>query len=374
MKQQKVLGASGNYGELDAYLERNRLGKVFLVCGSSIAFLDIDRYFRALDGRAGTDVVRFTDFRPNPCYESVVKGVELFHREKCDCIIAVGGGSAMDVAKCVKLYSGMDPSANYLEQPIVPNDIKFIAVPTTAGSGSEATRYAVIYYQGEKQSVTHESCIPDAVLMDGSVLKTLPDYQKKSAMMDALCHGLESYWSVNSTEESRGYSMQAIRQILSGMEGYLANEDGANEAMLMAANMAGRAINISQTTAGHAMCYKLTGMYGIAHGHAAALCDSVLFPWMIRNVDRCTDPRGKGHLEGIFREIADAMGCGSAEEAAGKLRDMTVGLGLSAPVARAEDYKILRRSVNPVRLKNHPVSLDEETMDRLYHRILDGEK
>ena len=87
----------------------------------------------------------------------------------------------------------MDSSRNYLEQPIVPNDVKLLAIPTTAGTGSEATRYAVIYYNGVKQSVADESCIPSAVLMDSSVLKTLPLYQKKSTMLDALCHALAAF-------------------------------------------------------------------------------------------------------------------------------------------------------------------------------------
>lgn len=99
-------------------------------------------------------------------------------RRSCDLIIAVGGGSAMDVAKCIKLYAYMDPGINYLEQKIVPNDIPLLAVPTTAGTGSEATRYAVVYYKGEKQSVCDESCIPSAVLMDASVLKTRPLSEK----------------------------------------------------------------------------------------------------------------------------------------------------------------------------------------------------
>ena len=367
---QVILSAENDNIELDQYLAANEIKKVFLVCDGSIEFLQFNAYFNTLEERTGIQVERFTDFQPNPVYESVVKGVELFHRERCDCIVAVGGGSAIDVAKCVKLYANMDPGKNYLKQEIVPNNILLIAVPTTAGTGSEATRYAVIYYEGEKQSITHESCIPDAVLLDSSVLKNLPEYQKKSTMMDAFCHGLESFWSVNSTEESRKYSREAIRKILKYQESYLNNEETGNREMLMAAHMAGKAINISQTTAGHAMCYRLTSIYGVAHGHGAALCDRVLFPWMIRNTDKCIDPRGKKHLERIFSEIAEAMGCRSAEGAAEKLEELYGNLGLSIPEAKMEDYEMLRKSVNPVRLKNHPIPLDEETIDWLYHQIL----
>jgi alcohol dehydrogenase class IV len=140
--------------------------------------------------------------------------------------------------------------------------------------------------------------------------------------------------------------------------------------MLKAAYTAGRAINITQTTAGHAMCYKITSLFGCAHGHAAMLCNRVLFPWMLNNTDKCTDPRGTKHLESVFKEIATAMGCRTSREAADKLNHIFDELGLFVPEANAEQYDILRNSVNPVRLKNNPVPLDPESINELYHRIL----
>ena len=370
MKEQLILKGSENYAELDAYFKEQQYKRIFLVCDASLPFLRLNDYFKTLKERTGIDVVFFDDFQPNPLYESVYSGVALFNSSDCDAIAAIGGGSAIDVAKCIKLYSNMDPAVNYLQQEIVPNDVPLMAIPTTAGTGSEATRYAVIYYNDAKQSVTHESMIPSAVLMDSSALKTLPLYQKKSTMLDALCHSIESFWSVNSTEESRVYSRNAIEMVLANMDGYIANDDEANAAMLIAANTAGKAINITQTTAGHAMCYKLTSLYGIAHGHAAALCDRVLFPWMLAHTDRCIDPRGEEYLKGVFAGIAEAMGCPSPEEAAAKLNQIVSALDLKAPAAAAEDFDVLKTSVNPVRLKNHPVRLDEETIDALYHEIL----
>ena len=369
--EQTIITGRDNYIELDRWLEACRAKRVFLVCDASLPFLRIRDYFDALEGRM--TVVRFDDFQPNPLYESVVRGVGRFRESDCDAIIAVGGGSAMDVAKCVKLYSNMagdGADGGFLKQPIVPNGVPFLAVPTTAGTGSEATRYAVIYYEGRKQSVTSESCIPGTVLMDSSALKTLPLYQKKATMLDALCHAVESFWSVNSTEESKAYSKRAIQMVMANMEGYLANVDAANANMLAAAHTAGRAINITQTTAGHAMCYKLTSLFGCAHGHAAMLCDRVLFPWMLAHTDRCVDPRGEAWLKEVFREIAEAMGCDSPEAAARRLNEIFDSLGLEVPSATPEQYAALRTSVNPVRLKNHPIALDIDAIDELYHQIL----
>ena len=370
MSEQKIISAENNYAELDKYIIDSGCKSIMLVCDESLKFLNIRNYFKTVSDRLNISLIRFSNFKPNPLYGSVVEGVRLFNENGCEMIIAVGGGSAMDVAKCIKLYSNMDSSENYLQQKIVPNDIPLIAVPTTAGTGSEATRYAVIYFNGEKQSVAHVSCIPSVVLMDSSVLKTLPEYQKKSTMLDALCHAIESFWSVNSTEESRSYSRAAIQLILKNKDAYLANEESGNAEMLKAANIAGKAINITQTTAGHAMCYKLTSLYGIAHGHAAALCVSKLFPFMINHTEQCTDSRGKDFLEDIFGEIADAVGCENADLAVQRFDEILNDLELSVPAAEEKDFETLERSVNPTRLKNNPVGLEIDDIDMLYHQIL----
>ena len=372
--EQKIITAENHYRGVDHWILNNGLEKILLVCGNSITRQEINSYFEGLQERLGTTVVRFSDFAPNPLYDSVVKGVDLFRREDCRGIIAVGGGSAMDVAKCIKLFSNMDASISYLQQKIIPNDIPFLAMPTTAGTGSEATRYAVIYQDGAKQSISDVSCIPGTVLLDSSVLTTLPTYQKKSTMMDALCHAIESFWSVNSTEESKAFSRRAIRQVLENMDGYLANTEQGNAGMLLAANTAGKAVNITQTTAGHAMCYKLTSFFNCAHGHAAILCDRVLFPWMVENTALCIDPRGKDYLRRTLDEIGQAMGCRDAGEGAGKLRSLFQSLELEIPEASEEQFSALKSSVNPVRLKNHPIQLDVDTIDRLYHEILREKK
>lgn len=372
--KQVIIQASKNYVELENILREYDVRSLLLVCDSAFRYLKISSYFDALENTTRVRIVKFDDFKSNPLYESVVKGVRIFRESNCDMIIAVGGGSAMDVAKCIKLYAYMDSSTIYLKQRIVPNNITLMAVPTTAGTGSEATRYAVIYYEGEKQSVSDYSCIPSIVLMDASVLKTLPEYQKKSAMMDALCHAIESYWSVHSNEESRGYSQKAISLILQNMNNYLANDDKSNSIMLYAAYFAGKAINITQTTAGHAMCYKMTSLYGIAHGHAAALCTSKLWSYMINAIDDCLEPRGKGYLEDMFAALAQVMGGNMASDGSELFDTILTGLQLHMPTPKDADFEILKNSVNQIRLKNNPVALNIETIDLLYHRILGAER
>lgn len=368
--EQKIIS---DYIELNNWLQENACRTVMLVCDDSIRYMESFNKHLQMAENSGVKIISFRDFQSNPQYESVVNGVRLFRRERCDSIIAVGGGSAMDVAKCIKAYANLNDDGDngkYLKQKITSNDIPFLAIPTTAGTGSEATRYAVIYYDGNKQSVTSDTLIPQIVLMNSDVLKTLPMYQRKATMMDALCHAIESFWSVNSTDKSKEYSRVAIKNILDHMDGYLKNTEKGNAGMLMAAHTAGKAINITQTTAGHAMCYKLTSLFGIAHGHAAILCDRILYPWMIENTNKCLDVRGQEYLDRTLDEIGQAMGCINAKEGAKKLKQIFLSLELEVPKATIEQFHELAISVNPVRLKNHPIALDDATIIEFYHDIL----
>ena len=369
--KQTILQVNGEYSVLDPWFRDKK--RCMLVCGPSIQNLKIHSYLKNLPQRLHIKIVPFSDFQPNPLYDSVTKGVKLFREEACDSILAVGGGSAMDVAKCIKLYAnlpGDGQKGEWLTAETKPGETPFLAMPTTSGSGSEATQFAVIYYEGIKQSIADVSCMPGTVLLDAGVLQTLPLYQKKATMCDALCHAIESFWSKGSTEESMAYSEEAITQILVHKEAYLAGTNAGHWGMLLAANIAGKAINIAQTTAGHAMCYNLTALFGCAHGHAAFLCNRVLYPWMIQNSNKCVDPRGEEHLIHVLDRIGRALGAADAASGAGKLTELFRELALPVPSAKEAEYAILQAGVNPERLKNHPIALDADTIKMLYHKIL----
>ena len=351
--------------------------KLFLVVDSSYPFLNIKDAIEALPVK---ERVMFSDFTPNPLYEQVCNGIELLKSSNCDTILAVGGGSAIDVAKCIKLAVLAEDGNAAIIPPLVSTRVAcdgaklpFIAIPTTAGTGSESTHNAVMYYEGAKQTVTNDGVLPDFAILDPSVLKTLPLYQKKCTMMDALCQGIESWWSVNSTEESYEYSRKAIELIMANWRKYIfENDDEAATQIMLAANYGGRAINITATTAAHAMSYKITSLYNLPHGHAVAVCLPEIWEYMLGNMDKCIDKRGKEYLAGIFGEISKAMGCETPELAIIKFRDMMKDMDLHNPIAdnKEEELKVLSTSVNPVRLKNNPVIIDEVEAFRLYEMIV----
>lgn len=364
---QIYLPPADHYRALDQYLADSQIRRIFLVCGSSLRRLPAGAYFEGLEARLGIQVVSFSDFSPNPSYESAVEATARFRESSCGLIAAAGGGSAMDVAKCVKRFANMDLTRSCLEQKVLPSGVPLLAIPTTAGTGSEATHFAVIYFQGFKQSVAHEGCLPNVVLLDPALLETLPDYQRKASMLDALCHAVESFWSVRASAESRGYARHALQMLFGAADAYLQNIPAGNLGMLTAANLSGRAINLTQTTAGHAMCYGLTGLYGLAHGHAAALCVRRLWPYMLENVQKAACP---AELEKTFQELAEAMGCDSAESAVEKFDRFLKRLNLAAPAAKEAEYRVLARTVNAQRLQNNPVPLDANDIAVLYRQIL----
>lgn len=360
--EQIILYDKNQYEKLDEWLSDKR---VLVVCGNAYKF--IDKAKRVIDSHSNK--VIFNNFKPNPVYESVVEGVDIFRKEECDAVIAVGGGSAIDVAKCIRIFSTMQQEYDYLDQEIKKNDVPLLVVPTTAGTGSEATRYAVIYKDGEKQSITSKYCIPEIVLLDSDNLNSLSDYQRKATMMDAFSHSLESMWSINSTDESMRYALDALSLIKANMFGYLENTHEGNLCMLKAANLAGRAINITQTTAGHAMCYKITSLFGCAHGHAAMMCNRRLFSWMFEHIDKCVDKRGQEQLKKAFQMIGEAIGYQSVEAAADYVERVYEELKLIVPIPNKNQFDVLCGSVNDDRLKNNPIRLDKDDIRILYRRI-----
>lgn len=354
---QQTISTTDVKGYLGEIFEKEKIHKVLLVCDGAFDYLRTKDEYMDLN----IPYAIFNEFTPNPLYEDVVKGVKLFREEECDAVLAIGGGSSIDVAKCIKLYSGMDDTKVYLEQEYKENDVTLIAIPTTSGTGSESTRYAVIYYEGKKQSVTHDSIVPKYAILDYRNLVTLPLYQKKCTMLDAMCQSIESWWSVNATKESREYSRHALNTLMFNMKDYLANKDDGNAEMLVASNYAGKAINITQTTAAHAMSYKLTSLYGIPHGRAVFMCLPSIWKLMEeRNI-----------LTDVFLDIAYTLGYTFVADAIGYLESLNEQLFENDKVTMNEgDIDLLVKSVNPTRLKNNPLELTEDMIRSLYTDII----
>lgn len=326
-------------------------------------------YVQSLLDGAAIPYEIFSGYEPNPKYEQVCAGVSLFRTTGCDAIVSVGGGSAIDVAKCIKLFAPMETDGDkvrFVDLPYSFSPIPHIAMPTTAGTGSESTHFAVLYVDGVKNSIAQPCLLPDAAVLDGSVLVGLPAYQKRATLLDALAQAIESYWSRRSCEESRAYARAAIPAILQNVNAYLEGDLEAAKAMAFAANRAGKAINITTTTAAHAMSYKITSLFGLAHGHAVALCLPFTWNLLIERGDKATQERLLQIDALMTGQEIPVMGAGLEV-----FEDLYATLGLSHHIENPEDrLEELVASVNTQRLSNFPVDVTQDELREGYRSIL----
>ena len=209
-----------------------------------------------------------------------------------DAFVAVGGGTTIDTAKLLNLamVSGT-VIKELLSIKTAPDKLlPCMVFPTTAGTGAEATRFAVCYDGEEKYSIDFEAIRPSDVALVPEFSATLPAYQKLSTNFDAYAQAVESLWAKGATEESREYANRAIA---------LMKADNWPEASYWA----GRAIDISRTTAAHAFSYYLTSHYGIPHGHAVYM----VFEYICRNNNH---PEWIKHVPGLksLHELAIEKG------------------------------------------------------------------
>lgn len=340
-----------------AVMEAMSLQKPLLVCGGRMA-----EVFRS---RTDMSWPVFSGYHPNPDLADSIAGADLYRAEGCDGLISLGGGSAMDTAKAIKalLLAG---DMSRVKASDLPQDVwlPHIAIPGTAGTGSEATPFAVVYVEGQKLSLDHSALLPEAVLLDGSLLTTLPDYHRKACAMDALAQGIESCWAQKATEDSRVHAVTAIRGVLDGIDAYLAGDEAAQDAMLNAAYESGVAIATSRTTAAHAMSYGLTKRLGYAHGHACMLTLPHL--WRLALADAQVRP--------VQERLAGELGMARPEEMADRLMELLNRLELTVRVPKdAQLLAALAATVNVQRLGNHPQRLTEAQLTRVYAQALQME-
>ncbi|MDD3382095.1 MAG: iron-containing alcohol dehydrogenase [Bacilli bacterium] len=358
---QEIITSSDYLGEINKYIISESLKNPLIVHGKHLLKDDKFKIFCS-------NYTCFSNYSPNPKYEEIIEGLDVFKKYNCDSIVAIGGGSCIDVAKGIKIFSPMKNS-DYINQVFDYVELPLLAVPTTAGTGTESTRYSVIYYNKEKQSLTHDSILPNACILNSDFLIDLPVYQKKSTLLDAFCQAVESYWSVNSNEESKVYAKEAIELFLNNYKEYIKNNHCTYPSVMLLSNLAGRAINITQTTAPHAMSYKLTTLYNIAHGHAVSLGLPKVLEYIINNIDKIQDIRGKVYLANSLDELVNIFKVKDKLDLIKAIEIIINEFNLETPKATKEEIEILASSVDVNRLKNNPVILSKEVLKEMYQSI-----
>ena len=231
----------------------------------------------------GISYVLFDEITQNPALTDCMRAGKLAASEECTFIIGIGGGSPLDAAKCIAVFAAnpeLDREGLYsLVWPAKP--LPFIAVGTTAGTGSEVTKVSVITVpEGRKKSFHHPDVIPAAAFGDPTYTMSLPLNFTLSTGIDALAHATESYFSRNANEISRCYSVRAVRlllPVLRELSLFTSNENVAElsyeerEALYNGSIYGGLAINLTGTCLPHTMGYLMTEQHHIPHGFACAL-------------------------------------------------------------------------------------------------------
>lgn len=357
MKQQVFLGRN-SIKELISILQIYSSKKIFLVRGKKSyglcgAKAIIDEVLAVMP----CQLTEFYDFEENPKMEDLERGLLLLQQCKPDIIIAIGGGSVLDMAKLLRFFYSY--SGDYIgkeftkERSLLP----LIVLPTTAGTGSEATGFAVLYKDGIKYSVEHNDILPNFAIIYPLFTYTNTKYLTACTGFDALAQGIEAYWSVNATEESDEYANRAIKLLWPNLPlAVNTPTDEIRDKLSEGAYWAGCAINIAKTTAPHAFSYPFTTNYGYPHGHAVALT----FPFFFKlntssyenlkvGIDRVKYANKVDFLQSLLEDDYLSM------------NEYLQNIMLTKPIRfRKDDILHILKCVNEERLANNPIYITED--------------
>lgn len=274
---QNIIVDYGGVSRLGTYAGELKMTNTLIIADPFLANAPLAKQATGSLDEAGIKHVMFTDVKPNPTAVCVDEAVALFKDNGCDSIIAIGGGSSLDVAKAVGVvakfggeigdYEGM----NTVPGPIVP----FIAIPTTAGTGSEVTSFSVITDEARNYKLTVGSklLLPAYAILDPGVLATVPARVAAACGTDAMVHAIESFTNTVDSTFSGMYSLEALRLIGKYLKRFTARRDDAEAArgMMVAATMAGIAFESTRLGLVHAMSHPISAFFHVAHGEANGL-------------------------------------------------------------------------------------------------------
>ncbi len=325
----------------------------------------------------------FSDFEPNPNSRDLVRGYAALQGSGGDCVVAIGGGTAIDLAKLICLAVAQDEQREIGKLLVASpasklnaRKIPLAVVPTTAGTGSEATQFAVLYVNQVKFSVSHPSLLPDRTILDPKLTESLPPSITAATGLDALSQSIESMWSVRSTEQSLELAGRSLRIGLDHLERAVNDPSLVHrQGMMEAAHLAGQAINISRTTAAHALSYHLTIEHGIPHGEAVALSigPCIRFNGEVASYN-VSDPRGVSHVSRMMTKIANSFGVPSGADAmeilAERWEQLLKRIGCRTRLSEFDitatmDLQEIVNAVNQDRLANNPRRINDRELTQL---------
>ncbi len=298
-----------------------------------------------------------------PEINDLKKFISKINNFKPDLIIAIGGGAVLDLAKTSNCFFNSDEIEILIQDSKYTLNKKFaplIAIPTTAGSGAEATANAVVYIDKKKYSVEGELIKPDYVIIDPNLVLSTPRLIAASAGMDAISQAIESMISMKSTDISLKYSISSLNESLKSFEKHINNKTfETSYKMSIAALNAGKAISISKTTAPHALSYPFTAFNGISHGHAVYLTLNDFLKFNFINIKKSNS---KFDLSNRFNIIFEIFKVDNINDLTDKISKIGTNVGLENNFKKLnivkKDLENILKNINAQRLSNNPININ----------------
>lgn len=309
----------------------------------------------------------YTGFSPNPDVEEVDQLARILKEKNADFLVALGGGSVMDGAKAassaalsgksIRTYHGTGIAVPEIHLPL-------IAIPTTAGTGSEVTSVSVLTdrERGKKAPIASTGFYPKLAIIDPELTVSMSPYLTACTGIDVLSHAIEGYWSKGHQPICDALAIYAAKLVLANLR--IAYKDGKNlmarEKMAEASVIAGLAFGLPKTTSSHACSFPLTNEYGIPHGEACGL-----------TLDYFIHVNGRNDIR--TQEMAELLGFGSSEELAETVFRLKQDLGLRTDLkdqhlTKKDKEQLVRLSHHP-NLNNNPVEITDEILKALYDHL-----
>tara|TARA_Y100000590_G_scaffold273175_1_gene306684 strand:+ start:439 stop:1542 length:1104 start_codon:yes stop_codon:yes gene_type:complete len=359
--------------DIEKFIEDISFKKIFILTGKkSFATSGAESFFKKIIFEKDTKIF-YKNF-DLPVLDELIEIIKAIKNYKPDLILAVGGGAVIDYAKIanvVDIRSDLKDLITNYSYPFKQKYTKLVVIPTTAGSGAEVTSNAVIYVNGIKHSFESELLIPDNFFLIPDFLISAPNKIKASAGFDAIAQALESLISKKSNFKSVEYASKSLKVSLNSYISFLKDPNLKNATeMAIASNLAGKAINISKTTAPHATSYPFTSLFNISHGHAVSLFFESFFKFNYDNMDNSqTSFVLKKRFDLIFNlfDVHNIDDFNSKISLIKKKANLEGNLkSLNIDIQKSSESII--KGINLLRLGNNPVKLGEKEIYNIISR------
>lgn len=342
------------------------LNEILCSLNANKAVLICDPFFKQYGENLQADndkiVGLFCDVQPNPILDGVMSCTKLIEETGADAVIALGGGSSIDTAKYASAcaYSEHSVIEHFGGDLFTTNKVKIIAVPTTAGTGSEVTQVSVISHGEEKKTTNHPVFMPSACIVDPKIMLSVPKNVTMQTGLDAMAHALEGYWSKNHLPITDLFAIESVRLILENLqEAYEVGSLESRTNMAYASLLAGMTFALPKTAGCHACSYPLSAIYHLSHGEA---CAFTLDSFVRYNKDE--------RLE----ELAKAVGVSSCDELADKISYFKSLAKMKTKISELEpavdlDKLAFEGATHPL-MQNNPVEFSTEKLRGLFEKLV----